>query len=111
MTDPMDALFGLQTALDRGLVRISPCDVHPELGFLFDEPNGVPRFTYALLRLKKVQAVALFVRAEPVRGTPCFTIGYAVVEAARNKGLGSTVLELSIDELKHGLGRAQISEF
>lgn len=110
MTDPMNALIGLQRALDSGVVRPRPGDLHSELAVIFDEPNGTPRFTYALVGQSSVQAIALFVRTDPVQGIHCFNIGYAVVEAARRKGLGSKVLGLALDELKNGLGRAGIAE-
>jgi RimJ/RimL family protein N-acetyltransferase len=111
MTDPMDALRGLQTALDSGIVAMRPCELHSELAVLLDQPTDKPRFTYALIEKNSVVAVALFVLAEPVRGVRCFSIGYAVIEARRNEGIGSRILEQAIDELRNGLARNGAREF
>lgn len=111
ITDPMDALDGLQMALDGGIVTLTPCELHPELAVLLDQPTDKPRFTYALIEKKKVIAVALFVLIEPVQGVACFSIGYAVVESRRSKGFGSRTLKQAIDELRHGLSRNRVNEF
>lgn len=111
MTDPMDALIGLQSALEGEAVRISPCKLHPELGVLLDHPAGKPRFTYALAKSGQVLAIALFVLVEPINETPCFHIGYAVIESSRNKGVGSLILEHAIEELRYGLSRTPMKEF
>jgi hypothetical protein len=60
MTDPMDALRGLQAALDSGAVRLRACELHSAMRVLLDHPNGNPRFTYAQMSGNKVQAVTLF---------------------------------------------------
>lgn len=111
MTDPMDALNGLQTALNAGTVQLRPCDLHPNLTVLLDHPNGKPRFTYALLDGSAVQAIALFVLIEPYEGLPCFQVGYAVLETHRGKGVGSRVFQQSIAELANGLRRTPMKDF
>jgi len=111
MTDPMNALTALQQALNAGGVRLALGSIDAELSFIFDQPNGTPRFTYALVDRSEVLAIALFVTADPVQGTPCFNIGYAVVEAARRRGLGFKVVSLAFDELTHGLKRAGVVMF
>jgi hypothetical protein len=111
MTDPMDALNGLQAALDAGSVDLNPCDLHPEIRVLLDHPNGTPRFTYAQLSGKRVQAIALFAMTEPIQGITCFQIGYAVTEYARGQGIGTRVLQQAIEELNHGLSRTPVKEF
>ncbi len=72
----MGALCGLQTALDAKTVVLRPCELHPTLAFLMDEPNGKLRVTYALIKEDKVIGVALFVLTDRVKGVPCFNIGY-----------------------------------
>jgi len=111
MTDPMDALNGLQAALDAGSVQLRNCELHPTIKVLLDQPNGTPRFTYAHIVGNKVQAIALFAMTEPVDGVQCFQIGYAVAESMRGQGLGGRVLQQAIDELTHGLSRTPMKEF
>ncbi len=111
MTDPMDALNSLQTALNAGTVPLRPCDQHPNLRVLFDQPNNNPRFTYALLDGRVVQAIALFVLIEPYDGLPRFQVGYAVLERFRCRGIGSQVFQESISELTNGLSRTPIKSF
>ena len=111
MTDPMDALNGLQVALSDRTVELKPCDLHPEIGVLLDQPNGIPRFTYAQVKGNKVQAIVLFAMVEPVKGLPCFHLGYAVTESMRNQGIGIRILQQAIDELINGMCRNRIKEF
>lgn len=111
MTDPMDALSGLQTALLAGVVRLSPCELSDDIHVLLDHPNGRPRFTFARMAGSQVQAIALFVLTEPVEGLPCFQVGYAVIESMRGKGLGSNSLQQGIEELRQGLSRTPMKEF
>jgi GNAT superfamily N-acetyltransferase len=111
MTDPMNALTGLQTAINARTVRLTPCDLHSEIQMLFDEPNGKPRFTYAQVQAGAVQAIMSFVLVEPVQGVPCFQMGYAVIETMRGQGIGARIVEHAIDELRHGLGRTPAKEF
>ena len=111
MTDPMDALTGLQTALKAESVSLNPCKLNPKLKVLLDHPNGTPRFTYAHVANRTVQAVALFVLIEPYEGLPCFQIGYAVIEKLRGTGLGTRILQQSIAELTNGLRNTPVKEF
>jgi hypothetical protein len=111
ITDPMNALVGLQSALNVGSVQLRPCELHSDLTVLLDHPNGVPRFTYASVKNNKVHAIALFVVTEPVEGVPCFNIGYAVIEPMRNKGVATKILEQAISELTHGHSRSSAKEF
>ena len=119
MTDPMDSLRGLQSALDACTVRLQQfqaCELHQELRVMLDAPApGVTRFTYALLDAKlaktTVRAIAVFVVTEPIGGTPCFQTGYAVVESERRKGTGSQILEHAVDELRNGMSSTPVAEF
>lgn len=111
MTDPMSALTQLQTDLDKKVVQLTPCEIHRELGMIADQPNGKTRFTYALMEGKDVHAVSLFVLVESIDGLPCFTIGYAVVENKRGKGVGAKIVNQGIDELRNRFKRNGIPEF
>jgi GNAT superfamily N-acetyltransferase len=111
MTDPMDALNGLQAALNAGTVQLNPCDLYPEIRVILDHPNETPRFTYAQVKVNMVQAIALLVKTEPVQGLPCFQLGCAVIESLRGQGIGTRILQQAIDELINGLSRTPIKEF
>ena len=45
MADPMQALIGLQNAVDHRLVRLQRCDLYSDLRVLLDQPAGKPRFS------------------------------------------------------------------
>ena len=107
----MDALVLLQRALDDGDVRMSPCELHPDLAVIRDEPNGVMRITYAVVSNGKVQVVVLFVLTDPIDGHPCLQLGCAVLEARRGKGLATQTVSKAIQELRNGLSRNGVQRF
>ena len=111
MTDPADALRYLQLALDVNEVTLRPCALHPEVAVLLDHPNGITRFTYAQIKGKTVQAIALFAEAERMLGLPCFGAGVAVLESLRGKGIARSLVEKAIDELRHGFSRTPMKTF
>jgi hypothetical protein len=122
MTDPMDSLRGLQSALDSGAVRLQqfqPCVLHPDVSVMLDSPApGCTRFTYAKLvpspehdSRRCVHGIALFIVTEPIDGVACFQTGYAVAESARRKGLATALLQQGIDELTFGMSRTPVAEF
>ena len=111
MTDPNDALNSLQKALNDGSVRLNKCELNEDLQVLLDHPNGVPRFTYAVVKNGTVQSVAIFALASPYQGLPCIQIGYAVNIKARGRGLGSKTVQMSIDEFKNGMSRSGVKDF
>ncbi|MBN8791024.1 MAG: GNAT family N-acetyltransferase [Stenotrophomonas nitritireducens] len=106
MTDPMNALISFQQALATGGVSPQMAELHNDVLVLFDHPNGVPRFTYALVREQSVVAVAVFVPTDPIDGTTCFNSGYAVDQRHRSKGLGKEITQKAFDELTEGFRRA-----
>jgi hypothetical protein len=108
MTDPMDALTSFQGALRDGEIDPHRGEIHSDLLVLVDQPRGVPRFTYALTEGGHVVALAIFVLAEPVNGSPCFNAGYAVDPAFRSKGYGKVVVQRAFDELTNGFKRTNM---
>ena len=50
-------------------------------------------------------ALVVFALCEPIEGTPCFNIGYAVPEAYRNQGRAKEAISAAISEMQHGFGR------
>jgi len=108
MTDPMDALTSFQKALQDREITPQRGEVHRDLLVLVDHPNGVPRFTYALPERGLVIAVAIFVVAEPINGSPCLNAGYAVDPDFRSRGLGKVVVQKAFDELTNGFRRTRM---
>ncbi|HED2522696.1 TPA: GNAT family N-acetyltransferase [Klebsiella aerogenes] len=106
MTDPHVGLISFQEALDNNLLELHKCTVHPDLSLHYDQPEGEPRFTYALIEDGKVKATAVFIRDEVMEdGLPCFGLGYAVAEGFRGQGLGYEIVEKSLAEFEHGIKR------
>ena len=110
MTDPMNALVQLQLALDRQIVSLHQCEIHKDILVIVDQPNGKPRYTYAKVNSDRVNSIAIFALAEPVKGIPCFQMGWATVESMRGQGLATDTTSKGVDELqnrrrKHGGGK------
>src|ERR1700722_4862814 len=105
MTDPSNALRSFQQELLRSGIQL-PCGVlDKNLYVHVDEPNGERRFTFVRLEGKTVTAFVEFGSCEPIEGTRCFAIGYAVPEAYRNQGRAKEAVSAAISEMQHELGR------
>lgn len=100
MIDPSDALTSFQDALDKNLITLSSCALHPEMKVLEDDAVGTPRITYALLDGKKVKGIAIYVPAEPLDGLTCFGLGYAVGKSYRNQGIAKQIIQKSLEEMQ-----------
>jgi RimJ/RimL family protein N-acetyltransferase len=111
MTDPLNALKSFQQALLLGGIQLQRGGVDRELFVHLDEPNGMPRFTYVRLQRQTVTAFVELVICDPIEGTPCFQIGYAVPESYRSQGRAKSAVSAAIAELKHGLARIPIQTF
>lgn len=111
MTDPTNALESFQAAFSKKDVAIQSCETDKDLFVFLDHPNGKPRFTYARIEGRTVTALVLFVLIEPMKGVPCFQIGYAVPNSHRRKGIAKNTVKAALNELTHGLSRTPMSEF
>ncbi|WP_370198613.1 GNAT family N-acetyltransferase [Bradyrhizobium diazoefficiens] len=111
MTDPSTALTSFQQALLGGEIELQRGALDPNLYVYSDNPEGVARLTYVRLDGKTVTAFASFVICDPIDGTPCFQLGYAVPEAYRNRGHAKDVVTAAIAEMRHGFKRAGIPAF
>jgi hypothetical protein len=60
---------------------------------------------------RTVTALVIFALCDPIEGTPCFSIGYAVPEAYRNQGSAKEAISTAISEMQHGFGRHGHSVF
>jgi hypothetical protein len=111
MTDPMDSLNAMQSALNEGIIRLQSCELYPEIGILLDQPNGFYRYSYVQLNGQQVEAIALIVMTESIDTVPCFQIGYAVIESMRRKGLGKSIIKKALTDFKNGMQRNSIKEY
>lgn len=109
MTDPTDSLTSFQEHLPLGILPLQPCQLHPGVQVMMDEPApGVQRFTYVTVEDGTATAMALFVNTEPMEGRMCLAIGYAVPEEYRRQGRAKAIVAAAIDELRNGFGRAGV---
>ncbi len=111
MTDPAIALQSFQQALLNGEIKLQPGLLDKNIYVYVDRPNGSRRLTYVRLEGTTVTAFVEFVPCEPIEGTPCFSIGYAVPEAYRNKGRAKEVISAALSEMKRGLSRIGMPVF
>lgn len=102
MTDPSSALHSFQKALLRREMQLQRGAVHPELYLLADQAEGRTRFTYVTVEKTTVTAFVNLVLCEPIDGTPCFQVGYAVPEAYRRQGRAKAVVSMALAEVQHG---------
>ena len=111
MTDPSNALQSFQQALLRGEMQLQRGVLDPDIYLHVDDPNGQTRFTYVKLEGRTVTVLVIFALCDPIEGTPCLNIGYAVPEAYRNQGRAKEAIRTAISEMQHGLGRQGHSVF
>jgi GNAT acetyltransferase-like protein len=111
MTDPSTALQSFQQALLHGGIQLQRGVLDPDLYVYVDKPNGETRFTYVRLEGKTVTAFVEFAWCQPIEGTPCLAIGYAVPEAHRKEGRAKEAISAALSEMQHGLGRNGLSVF
>lgn len=102
MTNPMDALVSFQKALTDSKISPQKAELHDDLLFLIDHPNGDLRITYALTKARHVVALVTIIPADSMNGFPCFNVGYAVDEVHRSQGYGKEVIQKAFDELANG---------
>lgn len=90
IVDPYIGFVSYQKALLDGSIRPTPCESHPELFVMHDEPEpGVQRLTYAFNSGTVSKAYAVYIQADFLDGKPCFGVGYATAEHFRNQGLAT----------------------
>jgi hypothetical protein len=111
MTDPYQALVSFQQALVLGQIQLQPGALDSDLYVARDAPDGQMRLTYVRLEGMAVTVLVSVVHAEPIEGSPCFQIGYAVAETYRNQGRAIEAVNTALAELQHGLARAGIAAF
>jgi len=101
MTDPHLGLVSFQHALSNQLVHVDPVHGFEHMYSHFDVPApGVKRCTYVRLSVdeKKVLATGVCVFNGHVGSAPCVSLGYAVAQDERGKGLAKQLLADAIHD-------------
>jgi hypothetical protein len=111
MVDPMDALRTLQPAIDSDGVQLQLCELFDDLKVMIDYPLGEWRLTYVAMSNGRADAIVQFIKADPVKGVPCFSIGYAVQELLRGQGLARRTVANALAELENGLRRSSLGKY
>lgn len=111
LPDPHNALVSFQQALLTAEIALHPCESDPALWMHVDRPNGVARFTYVRLDGNVVTAFVSFVPCDPMKGEPCFNVGYAVPERFRGQGRAKEVINAAVMEMRRGFGNAGVKGF
>src|SRR5271163_3828122 len=112
MTDPSTALESFQEGCDNGYIRLKQCALDTNLYVFEDEAMGSKRCTY--VRVENAKIVTAFVMLawiQPIEGTPCLAIGYAVPENFRKQGRAKDAVKAALAEMKHGLSRTLIKTY
>lgn len=106
LTDPFPAFQSFQEAYAAGHIGLQPGLVDPDVFLHVDQPGGMPRFTFVRFDGDTVTSMVELVACEPVEGSPCFNVGYAVDPAYRRRGLAKELLPAAILEMQTGFGAA-----
>lgn len=115
LTDPSIGLKSFQSELAWGRIKIDRCRWEKDLYLHVDFPTNDrkdPRYTYVLLDEKKnVKAMVIMAVAEPLKGLPCFGIGYAVPEKHRGKGYAKKAVAAALREFRSWIKNARVNDF
>lgn len=108
MTDPMNALNQFQKAFEVGLIPVQAGRLDQTVLFAPDHANGRARFNYMRTQGETLIALVMFVQTGLEDGNPVFSIGYAVADDYRGRGLAKSTLLAALTELSAGLASANI---
>lgn len=111
MPDLTSALQSFAQVFASGTLDIQKGTIDPEIFVHIDQPNGELRLTYGTSEGKKVTAMVVFIKAEPVKNKPCFAVGWAVPEEIQNQGRATKAFISAVAELRQGLARNGIKTF
>lgn len=110
MADPMIALLKFQQILNVG-PSVDPSDLDGCYLTMYDEPNGGKRFSFVKIVDDEAQVLAIFGIEDPINGVECWSIGYAVSEKHRRRGLAIEAVNKGIDVLKNKFIRSKVKSF
>ncbi len=110
MANPMDALLSYQHALNAGTIythEMDGCYLKR-----YGEVKSGKRYDYVKIVYGEVQALAIFGEEEPpFNGVNRYSVGYAVSETRRGRGLAVEAVNKGIEELKKEFGRVGMKSF
>jgi len=109
MANPMEALHKFQQHLN--VAPIDPSDLEDGYLKLHDCVPSGKRFSCVKIVDGEVQALAIFGEEYPYRGVERFSVGYAVSENHRRRGLAVEAVNRGIEELKKEVSRANKKSF
>jgi len=111
LTDPFAAFRSFQAAHAAGQIDLHRGRIDRNLFVHRDAPNGAQRFTYVRFDGATATCMVEFVVCDPVNGSPCFNVGYAVDPAYRSRGLAKQLLPAAIAEMQLEFGGAGLPDF
>ncbi len=111
LPDIAGALKSFQQAFSAGAIGLQHGALDPELFVHVDRPNGEMRLTYVRLQGKKVTAMVQFIPCDPVKGEPCFNVGWAVPEELRGQGRSGEAFIAALKEMRHGFASHGMAAF
>ncbi|MDZ4084329.1 MAG: GNAT family N-acetyltransferase [Bdellovibrionales bacterium] len=104
MANPIVVLLSLQQSLNDGMpIDPTDLDANSYLTFYDEQPSG-SRFSYAKVVDRQAQALSIFGVEERVANLDCFSVGYAVAEEHRGRGLSVEAVNKGLGDLKRKFG-------
>lgn len=110
MADPIDALHGLQEAINAG-TPLNLRELDADYQTRCDESDFGKRYIFSKIIDGEVQALAIFGLESPIGGEECYNVGYAVSENHRRRGLAFEAVSKGIDELEKIFSRTAKKSF
>lgn len=111
MANPMVILTNFQQALNSG-PSIDPRKLNEGYLSLYDEPNvGRKRYSFIKVVDGEVQVLAIFGLEDPINGVECYSVGYAVNEKYRGRGLAVEAVNKGLAGLVKVLNQRNIDSF
>jgi hypothetical protein len=111
LPDVGGALKSFQLALGENTIQLQRGELDRELLVHMDRPNGEIRLSYARMEGRTVVALVQFIPCDPLKGEPCFNVGWAVTEVFRKQGRAREVVIAALPEMRNGFNRAGIKAF
>lgn len=104
IANPIVVLQSLQQSLNDGMpIDPTDLDANSYLTFYDEQPSG-SRFSYAKVVNRQAQALSIFGVEERLGKLDCFSVGYAVSEKHRGRGLSIEAVNKGLADLKRKFG-------
>ena len=109
MANPMDALQSYQRRFDTAPIDSSQLDA--SYLKLSGKVNGGKKYDFVKIVDGQVHALAIFGEEESFNGVARYSVGYAVSESQRGRGLAVEAVNKGIEELKKEFDRMRMNSF